>query len=66
MRQEHPFFSSPQAFFGKPIDEDDPQDFWISSLQKGAKNSGNNIGLFIFWTEISVTDSSQNFSSDLD
>lgn len=67
MQQEHPFFSSPQVFFGKAIDDDDDdddetQDLWISSLQKGTKNLENKTGLFIFWTEISNAD----FSQDLD
>jgi len=70
MMQEHPFFSSPQVFFGKAIeeeeDEDDYIDLWISSLQKGTKKLEGKTGLFIFWTEVSATDSLQNFSQDLD
>lgn len=70
MMQEHPFFSSPQVFFGKTIEEedeiDDYLDLWISSLQKGTKNLEGKTGLFIFWEEVSSADSLQNFSQDLD
>lgn len=70
MMQEHPFFSSPQVFFGKAIeegdDEDDCVDLWISSLQKGANNLESKTGLFIFWTEVSTDDPLETFSQDLD
>lgn len=57
MMQEHPFFSRPQIYFGKPIDEREEEDEniledpWCISLGEAPRSANEKIGLCIFWTE---------------
>lgn len=59
MRQEHPFFSRAQIFFGKPFEEEDDDAFeklWGLSLEE--KPSNEAIGLIFLWSEDPPTDDS--------
>ncbi|MBU6382749.1 MAG: hypothetical protein KGQ49_02895 [Verrucomicrobia bacterium] len=57
MRQEHPFFSRAQIFFGKPLEENDDATFeqlWGFSLEDQKTNEVT--GLIFLWSEDTPTD----------
>ncbi|MBX7067009.1 MAG: hypothetical protein K1X28_07245 [Parachlamydiales bacterium] len=62
MMQEHPFFSKPQIYFGKPEGDDEEEmidDLWGLSLSAiKPKSSHEKIGLIFFWTEEPPADES--------
>ncbi len=67
MMQEHPFFTRPLIFFGKPIEEDEEEegfedvDLWGLSLGRHLENNHDKIGLFLFWSE-SIDPDESNYS----